>query len=316
MKILNFPSVAALALTAAIAALPPLAQAKTEKLNLEGARAEIYKKASGDDLYLYIFEPENHDPDTDQRQAIVFFFGGGWTGGSPTQFEQHSRYLAKRGMIGIVADYRVKSRQDTTPRECVADGKSAVRWIRAHAEKLGIDPDRLAAGGGSAGGHVAATTGMCDGLDDPADEHADVSSKPNALALFNPVYDNGPDGWGHSRAKEWFPAISPAHNISKDDPPAIVFLGSKDSLIPVATAEKFQADMKAVGLNSELHVYEGQPHGFFNESKGGTEIFLDTIRRMDAFLVAEGFLTGEADEAAMKAVSKGAPAKKAAKKSE
>lgn len=316
MRISPFPSFTALALAAALAALPSLAPAKTEKLNLEGARAEIYKKASGDDLYLYLFEPEGHDPETDQRPAIVFFFGGGWNGGTPTQFEQHSRYLAKRGMIGIVADYRVKSRQDTTPRECVADGKSAVRWIRAHAEKLGIDPDRLAAGGGSAGGHVATTTGMCDGLDDPADAHAEVSSKPNALALFNPVYDNGPDGWGHSRAKEWFPAISPAHNISQDDPPAIVFLGSNDSLIPVATAQKFQADMKAAGLNSELHVYEGQPHGFFNESKGGTEIFLDTIRKMDAFLVAEGFLTGEADEAAMKAVAKGVPAKKAAKKAE
>lgn len=316
MKILNFPSVAALALTAAIAALPPLAQAKTEKLNLEGARAEIYKKASGDDLYLYIFEPEGHDPETDKRPAIVFFFGGGWNGGSPTQFEQHSRYLAKRGMIAICADYRVKSRQGTGPAECVADGKSAIRWVRANAKRLGIDPNRLAAGGGSAGGHVASTTGMVDGMDDPADKHGDVSSKANALALFIPVYDNGPGGWAHDRAKPWFPQISPAHNISKDDPPAIVFLGSKDSLIPVATAEKFQADMKAAGLNSELHVYEGQPHGFFNESKGGTEIFLDTIRKMDAFLVAEGYLSGEADEAAMKAVSKGAPAKKAAKKSE
>ncbi len=285
--------------------------AETEKLDLPGARAEIYKRASGDDLHLYVFEPEGHDPATDKRPAIVFFFGGGWNSGSPTQFEQHARYLAKRGMVAICADYRVKSRQGTTPRECVADGKSAVHWIRANAERLGIDPDRLAAGGGSAGGQVAAATGMCDELDDPSDKHPEVSSKPKALVLFNPVYDNGPGGWGHDRAREWFPAISPAHNITSDDPPAIVFLGSKDSLIPVATAEKFQADMKAVGLKSELHLYEGQPHGFFNESKGGTEIFLDTIRKMDAFLVETGYLSGQADEAAMKALSKGGQKKKA-----
>lgn len=298
------------AFTLALALLASPAFAKTSKLDLEGARAEVYKTASGDELHLYLFAPEGHDNDSSKAPAIVFFFGGGWNGGTPTQFEQHARYLAKRGMVAMVADYRVKSRQGISPRECVADGKSAVRWIRANADKLGIDPTRIAAGGGSAGGHVAATTGICDDLDDPADEHADVSSKADALVLFNPVYDNGPKGYGHSRVKEWFPAISPAHNISKDDPPTIVFLGSKDGLIPVTTAEKFQADMKAAGLDSELHVYEGQPHGFFNEAKGGTEIFFDTVRKMDAFLVGLGYLDGGVDEAALKGISKGAKAKK------
>lgn len=282
--------------------------AETTKLELEGASAEVYKKASGDDLYLYIFTPEGHDPAKDQRPAVVFFFGGGWNGGSPTQFEQHSRYLASRGMIGVVADYRVKSRQQTGPRECVQDGKSAVRYLRTHAERLGIDPDRLAAGGGSAGGHVATATGMVDGLEEPG-EATEVSSKPNALALFNPVYDNGPeDGWGHDRVKDYWQEISPAHNITKDDPPAIVFLGTEDPLIPVSIAEKFDANMKAAGLKSELHLYQDQSHGFFNESKGGTENFLDTLRKMDAFFAALGYLEGETTEEQLKAVSKG-PAK-------
>ncbi|MCB1229290.1 MAG: alpha/beta hydrolase [Verrucomicrobiae bacterium] len=307
MKLLSPTAVLSLVALANLIAFS--VSAETEKLDLPGARAEVYKQASGDDLYLYIFEPEGHDPSKDQRPAIVFFFGGGWNGGAVTQFEQHSRYLAERGMVAICADYRVKSRQDTTPRECVADGKSAIRWVRANAKRLGIDPDRIAAGGGSAGGHVAATTGICDGLDDPADEHPEVSSKADALVLFNPVYDNGPKGYGHDRAKEWFPAISPAHNISKDDPPTIVFLGTKDSLVPVATGEKFRDDLKAAGVKTELHLYEGKPHGFFNEGKGGTEVFFDTIRKMDAFLVDLGYLSGEVDEEALKAVSKN-PGKK------
>ena len=287
----------------ALALLSPLS-AETEKLDLPGARAEIYKKASGDELYLYIFDPEGHDAEKRKLPAIVFFFGGSWSKGSPTQFEQHSRYLAKRGMVAICADYRVSSRQKTTPNECVADGRSAIRWVRANAERLGIDPNRIAAGGGSAGGHVAAAAGMVEGMDDPADENASVSSKPNALVLFNPVYDNGPEGYGADRVKKWFPLISPAHNISKDDPPAIVFLGTKDILIPVKTAEKFKADMEAVGLKSELHLYEGQEHGFFNEGKGGTGNFLDILRKTDAFLAGLGYLEGTADEAALKAVSK------------
>lgn len=269
------------------------------------AVAEIYKNASGDDLWIYRFDPKGNAPDVtkEARPAVVFFFGGGWNGGSVTQFQQHAEYLAARGMVAFVADYRVKSRQGTGPDACVADGKSAVRWIRSNASRLGVDPNRIAAGGGSAGGHVAATTGICDGLDEAAEKDSDVSSKSNALLLFNPVYDNGPDGYGHDRAKKWFPEISPAHNITSDDPPTIVFLGTEDKLIPVSTAKKFDADLKQVGVQSQVHFYEGQPHGFFNESKS-PDSFLDTVLKTDAFLVSLGWLSGSADEAKLKSLLK------------
>ena len=283
---------------AALLVFPTILMAETKLVPIKGAEVEVYKQASGDDLRIYRFDPPGHDPETDKRPAIVFFFGGGWNGGSVTQFEPHSRYLAQRGIVAFVADYRVKSRQQTGPDACVADGKSAVRWIRENAERLGIDPDKVAAGGGSAGGHVAAAAGICDGLEEEG-ESTEVSSKPNALALFNPVYDNGPDGWAHDRAKPWFPAISPAHNITKDDPPTIVFLGTEDKLIPVATAESFQQKQKDVGIRSDLHLYEGQAHGFFNLSKGGPENFTDTVLKLDAFLVDLNYLKGEADTATL-----------------
>ena len=135
----------------------------------------------------------------------------------------------------MVADYRVKSRHGTTPFECVKDGKSAVRWLRANADRLGIDPNRIAAGGGSAGGHVAAATGNVPGLEEPGEE-LHVSSVPNALLLFNPVYDNGPGGYGHERVRDRFHEISPLHNIKPGAPPTIVFLGTDNALVPVATA--------------------------------------------------------------------------------
>lgn len=275
---------------------PASLRGETARVDLgPDATPEVYKHASGDDLWIYRFDPAGHDPARDTRPAAVFFFGGGWNGGSVKQFQQQARYLAGRGMVTFLADYRVKSRQGTAPDACVADGKSAVRWIRSCAEKLGIDPNRIAAAGGSAGGHVAAAAGICDGLDDPTDPHQDISSKPNALLLFNPVYDNGPDGYGHDRVKPWFPAISPAHNITADDSPTIVFLGTKDNLIPVATAEAFDAALKDAGIHSELWLYPDQPHGFFNESKS-PESFRDTILKADAFLVSLGWLTGPADE--------------------
>ncbi len=279
------------------------AAAETEKADIDCSAVEIYKKASGDDLFLYIFNPEDHQA-SDQRPAIVFFFGGGWNGGTPTQFEQHARYLASRGMVAMCADYRVKSRQGTTPYECVKDGKSAIRWVRSNAGRLGVDPERIAAGGGSAGGHVAAATGIVPGLEEEGEDTA-VSASANALALFNPVYDNGPDGYGHERVADRYKEISPAHNIRKGCPPAVVFLGTRDKLIPVATAESFQSKMEEVGAKSVLHLYEGQPHGFFNEHKGGAETFLDTVRKMDAFFVEIGYLEGAVDEKALKAVLKG-----------
>ncbi len=242
-------------------------------------------------LKLHIFEPKGHQRD-DRRGAIVFFFGGGWVGGSPSQFYHQSAYLASRGMVAVAAEYRVKRAHGTSPFECVKDGKSAIRWVRANAASLGIDPNRIAAGGGSAGGHVAAATATVQGLEE-ADEDADVSARPNALVLFNPVYDNGSKGYGYERVKERYLEISPAHNIRRGMPPALVFLGTKDKLIPVETAKAFQAKMRDVGSRSELMLFEGAAHGFFNYGRGGGSAYRKTVRAMDEFLTSLGYLEGK-----------------------
>ena len=80
----------------------------------EPTRSTTYKTASDTQLKLFLFEPDGHKA-TDKRPAVVFFFGGGWNGGSPSQFYPHCAYLASRGMVAMAADYRVKSRQNTSP---------------------------------------------------------------------------------------------------------------------------------------------------------------------------------------------------------
>ena len=149
---------------------------------MKGCEVEIYKTVDDTKLNIYIFKPAKHEGN-ESRTAIVFFFGGGWNGGTPQQFEQHCRYFASRGMIAMTADYRVLSRNGTKADACVMDGKSAIRWVRTNARKLGVDPDRIVAGGGSAGGHVAACTATIDGMAQPGEDTL-VSSKPNGLALF------------------------------------------------------------------------------------------------------------------------------------
>lgn len=256
--------------------------------------SRVYKKVIDRELKLNVFNPPDWKA-SEQRPAIVFFHGGGWVGGSPKQFLKQCEYLCTRGIIAIEADYRHIAKGDKgPPTDCVNDAKSAMRWVRSHAAELGIDPQRIAAGGGSAGGHLAAFVGMVEGLDDPADD-LKVSPKANALVLFNPVFDNGPDqGWGHARVGDRYKEFSPAHNISADDPPAIVFLGTKDNLIPVPVVERFKAGMTKVGVRCDAVFYEGQGHGFFNPGKGGTDqYYFETLLAADRFLASLGWLKGE-----------------------
>jgi len=260
--------------------------AESEQGNQKPDRVEVYKTIGEESLRMHIFD-ETPDSATD-RPAIVFFFGGGWVGGNPKQFFPHCRYLAERGMVAMSAEYRVKNTHKTTPFDCVIDGKSAVRWVRSNASRLKIDLKRVAAGGGSAGGHVAAATATVPGLDENA--NSTVSPVPNALVLFNPVYDNSPDGYGYDRVKDRYFEISPMHNIQEGMAPAIVFLGTKDKLIPVATGEQFKRRMFEVGARSELILFDEQGHGFFNHGRSENRFYNETVAHMDRFLTSLGFL--------------------------
>jgi len=252
-------------------------------------KAIVYKKIGTSGLKIHIFTPENHSR-SDRRPAIVFFFGGGWNGGSPSQFYPHCEYFASRGMVAMSAEYRVKTRDGTSPRECVKDGKSAIRWIRAHAGELGIDPNKLAAGGGSAGGHVAAATATVKGFNEDGEDQ-NISCRPNALVLFNPVFDNGPNGYGYDRVKEYWRDFSPMHNISESTPPTIVFLGTKDKLIPTTTAERYRELMAEKGCRCDLRLYDNQGHGFFNYRN--KKYYAATVTEADKFLASLDYLSGE-----------------------
>lgn len=251
----------------------------------------VYKKVDGRELKLYVTKPADWKK-SDSRPAIVFFHGGGWTGGSPGQFTEHSKYLVTRGMVCVQVQYRLLDKKKSAPPvTCCRDAKSAMRWVRGRAAELGIDPDRIASGGGSAGGHLAAFVGMVEGTDDPTDD-LKISPKSNAMCLFNPVFDNGPGGWGAKRVGDRYAEFSPFHNVTKDDPPAIVFLGDKDSLVPVKTAHDFRQKMKEVGVKSEVHIFEGMPHGFFNYGRNGNKPYFETVTAMDRFLSSLGWIEG------------------------
>lgn len=244
-----------------------------------------YKKTKEAELTLQVHFPSDWKA-SDKRPAIVFFFGGGWTGGRVEQFEPQAKHLAARGMVAARADYRVKSRHNVTPKECVEDAKSAIRWVRQNAATLGVDPNRIVASGGSAGGHIAACTGCCPGLD-AADEDNKVSSKPNAMVLFNPVLRfDGVDSLMEriDKDEKLGKALSPTLHLAKDTPPTLLFFGDQDRLL--AQGEEYFKKAKEVGCKAQIDVTKDVGHGFFNRPPHLEQ----TLRLADEFLTALEYL--------------------------
>ncbi|MDR2057884.1 MAG: alpha/beta hydrolase [Dysgonamonadaceae bacterium] len=250
-----------------------------------------YKNIDGIDLKLQVFNPEKINPQ-DSCPAVLFFFGGGWQSGTPQQFVHQAKYFASRGIVAILVDYRIESKDGVKPNECVKDAKAAIRYVRKNAMKLGVDPNKIIASGGSAGGHLAAATALCKEFDH-ADDDLSIDGKPNALVLFNPVIDNSKEGYGYERVAEFFPAISPLHNITKGAPPTLFLLGSKDNIVSVSTAQKFEQKMKDTGSYCKVIIYEGESHGFFNYKKDNPHNYCRTLYDADVFLESLGYLKGK-----------------------
>ena len=248
----------------------------------------VYKKIDTTELQLYLYKPLNFST-RKIYNCIVFFHGGGWNKGNPDMFKRQAMYFASRGLIAISAEYRIKNKHNTTPFEAVEDAKSAIRYVRENAIKLNINPNKIAAGGGSAGGHLAAACGNIIGLDNP-DENLEISSIPNALALLNPVIDNGPGSFGYNRFKERYKEISPIDNITEGAPPTIILIGTKDKLIPVNTVENYKSKMEAVGSSCDLKLYKDVGHAFF--AKPPKKYFIETTYQIDLFLRLLDFLSG------------------------
>ncbi len=263
----------------------PLYAQRTYPPTFPDTRVETYRKIDTAELKLWIFGQS--DPKA-PKPAIVFFFGGGWNSGSPDQFENQARHFANRGMIAIAADYRVKSRHDVQVVECVKDAKAAIAWVRQNAQRLGIDPNKIAASGGSAGGHLAASTGTISGIG--SDE------RPNALILFNPACTLAAiAGWqplrgnaqlGIERLGVEASVISPAHHIGPHTPPTLILHGKKDTTVPYASVVAFESVMKKAERPCKLVGYDGAGHGFFNRG----EDYRNTLAEADAFLVDLGWI--------------------------
>ena len=266
-----------------------MVDANPNQRTLEKSENYIFKETPSIDLKLYVFKPENWNA-SQVNPAIVFYFGGGWNTRHITQFVAFAQYYSSKGYVCIIPNYRVRSTENSQAIDSVKDAQDAFAFVRKNADKFGINPNQIAASGGSAGGHLAASLGTL------KDEKHNELSKPNALILFNPVCVVDPikKPWNIDRLGVKGYEISPYHNVDSTVPPTIIYHGTEDRLVPYKTADMFHKKMLATGNDCTLIPFEGRDHGFFNHGKHLPDSdFRKTLNYTDQFLSKIGWLTIE-----------------------
>jgi len=226
----------------------------------------------------------------ERRPGIVFVHGGSWAGGSPAYHLRHAFEAAARGYVTATISYRLSG--EARWPACIEDVKCAVRWLRSSADAVGLDPDRIAVAGGSAGGHLAAMAALTKPGDlEGTGGNAAVSSALQAAVIWYPAVDFnafveqfGPilDTLLTDCSPESLAAASPLTHVSADAPPVLTMTGDRDELFPVAQLEGFHAALTSHRVPNELVVYEGRTHGFdFHPTD-----WVDCFARMTEFLDA------------------------------
>lgn len=220
----------------------------------------IYTSGGGPDKQLDLFLPKNGDG---PFPAVVYIHGGGWNAGSKAAFRRQAADMATKGFAGACINYRLSP--EAKYPAALHDSKAAVRWIRANAKKYRINPDRVGAAGGSAGGHLVALLGVTGDI--PAYEgergSAGFSSRVQAVAAFNPVIDfvaigkrsanNATSsiaqflGTPYTLNPQLWADASPITHVSKDSAPFLLLHGDADQLVPFQQSIDMRDKLKAAG---------------------------------------------------------------------
>lgn len=246
----------------------------------------IYKEIDGNKLEMNVYAPSMQKQE--KLPAIVFFYGGGWNSSNMKQFDLQARYLASRGMVVFCPEYRYASKHKTKVVECVKDSRSAVRYIKSHADEFGIKQDQIIAAGISAGGHLSAALATINEFNESTDD-LKISVNPYALVLIVPALriDSAtlnPAAVPRFDGKE--EALSPYNHIKKNMPPTLIMAGVNDDKIPLQSLRDFTKKMEQFGNSCKLIEYPGKGHNLahfmqspdsFKASLADMEKFLDKL---------------------------------------
>lgn len=254
----------------------------------EGHVIRTYKTVDGHNLDLHLFLPDSSYRNP-KRPVIVYFSGGSWTEGTPEWDFYNCVNYAKQGWVAVSVEYRVADRFETGPVEAVKDARSAIRWLRTHANDYNMDTSRIVASGNSAGGHLVLATALAEDVNERTDNPA-VSARPNLLLVNAGVYDlffDGRTDWIHrgGRNKKTISKISPIQLIRTGLPPMLIIHGTNDQSVDYASAKLFAEALQKTGDPVEFETLEGAPHYIWYDRR-----FSSKVRELrTAFLAKYGY---------------------------
>lgn len=212
-------------------------------------------------LSVDIFVPASPAPQVG-RPGVLFFFGGAFLSGCKEAFEPQAIELAKQGYVTACANYRVKALYGTSPRESIADGIAVWEYFLRNAQRYGMDPDRAALAGGSAGAVMVMRAILAGG------------ARPCAAVLFNPAVTREDGAGGPVVAGVSIDSLLTAGDLREDLPPMLVLHGEDDTVVPIDLVKDFVSRAKELGNDAELITYPGVGHGFFNYNGSRVHYFL------------------------------------------
>ena len=230
---------------------------------------------------LEVFYPENHQASKKKVPAIIFFHGGGWVGGTRGAHRYLCDYFAKRGLVAITASYRVpvKRKVASDKRMGVTDAKSVIRWVKKNADKLGIDPNRIIAGGDSAGGHISLLAALnTNALNDPTDPK-NIDTSIVAYIGYNPAF---------TELDHEDPQVDVLCHLNDKFPPSLILFGDQDPWLKGWN----QAHKKLTQMgvkNVELKIAKNEGHAFWIFQPWSDILLIES----DKFLSKLGLVEGE-----------------------
>ena len=246
----------------------------------------VFGQGGGRELKCDVYTPPGNPT---HAPAVLLIHGGGWSGGDRTQLKGHGILLGRAGYVCVATEYRLSGEaQWPAP---LHDVKAALRWMRANASRLGMDPARIAVSGNSAGGHlslmVAGTPNVAEFEGDGGNPGVDTSVVA-CISIYPPVelQPGSPlDGavgmlMGKGASDAAYAGASPMSHVKPGFPPTLLIHGNKDELVPEEASHSIYRALRKAGASAELHVYADQPHAFDASPVFGRQ----TVQIMDLFL--------------------------------
>jgi acetyl esterase/lipase len=251
----------------------------------------VYGTGGGRDLRCDVYTPPDEATD---RCCVILVHGGGWSGGDRSQLRGYGILLGREGYVCVAPEYRLTG-ESNWPAQ-IHDVKAAIRWVRANAESLGIDPSRIAIEGNSAGAHLAllaAVTQDRPELEGDGGNPGVSTELAAAIGIYPPTLFSHAErergavplaALSQELTEEVAHLAGPMSHVAEGNPPMMLIHGTRDEVVPPLASLRMYEALVTAGVPVELHMYADQPHAFDAHPAFGRQCAAEMLLFLDRYV--------------------------------